>query len=420
MKKKSILFLLFIFLSVLMMLSTSLGSIKTQQASLAASPENGKSEIPLHAILSWKSPDLGTKNIMSRIFWRSNQKTYNSEFAKRQNDFFYFQPQERFQPDQEYYWYVEFYSNGVLAERSKVYSFRTQKTDLFRFTFSYPRSNNNNNNNSRNIWMGVPKVWEKESNDFLSVTNVIFSPKETDLYIDETGNKVVMWDTRQRYSKEYTIQADIEYVERQISPVLNQELIFGYDRSTELFQKYTKSSDFHQSNQPLIINQASAITKGITNPYKKVIELNQWVKKNIKYGDAEKDALSVIKTKLSDCAGFASLNVAFCRALGIPARMVIGVHSIKPNFYPAVFTWNGDNLPLGTHCWYEVYFEKYGWIQFESTGDLYPYDSRLTLSKNPVKINDTVFQWLHLPLTGNSGKTAEQTSPLLLKVEEIK
>ena len=63
------------------------------------------------------------------------------------------------------------------------------------------------------------------------------------------------------------------------------------------------------------------------------------------------------------CDYYASSMAVMLRAVGIPARYVLGYTS---GFYnPQTGTW--DVLQLNYHAWAEVYFPEYGWIRFEPT-----------------------------------------------------
>ena len=71
----------------------------------------------------------------------------------------------------------------------------------------------------------------------------------------------------------------------------------------------------------------------------------------------------LFESKKGFCTYFASAMVLMCRALGIPARLVTGFSSGKYNPSTGCY----DVTLKNAHAWAEVYFEQYGWIEFEAT-----------------------------------------------------
>jgi len=81
------------------------------------------------------------------------------------------------------------------------------------------------------------------------------------------------------------------------------------------------------------------------------------------------------ETKKGYCSYFAFSMALMCRSIGIPARVAVGFW-VDPdvsvlNFYPV----RADQA----HAWVEVYFEEYGWMEFDPTspvmypGEQYPF-----------------------------------------------
>jgi transglutaminase-like putative cysteine protease len=385
---------------ILMLLLAGCGGVKTDNNFLLLSNvavEDGETNIPLHALLSWKinGNRNGDTTYVIRLF--SDMEEIESENIGTKDDYFYYQPEEPLSSDTQYNWQIEAYENGLLIGTTKTYSFRTQSTSKYEMRFI---CYNEENEYEPNIWMAVPKAWPGSKNT-IQVDNVSFTPASATEYTDETGNRIVRWDTTQTPASSYTVKVSIEIVDKQYPNILCEDLIFDYNEDSENYIKHTQSSDFFQSDHPDIIAQAQAIIGEETNPFRIALLLNDWVVQNVTYGPGEKDALSVLQTRVTDCGGYASLNVAFCRALGIPARAVIGIH--KGSFNTGLYEWSQDKEEFGTHCWYEVYFEKYGWIQFESTsfnGDPFNLDKRIILSKSPITVNGQQIHWFHIPHAG--------------------
>ena len=93
--------------------------------------------------------------------------------------------------------------------------------------------------------------------------------------------------------------------------------------------------------------------------------------------DGDQLSYFINKSKKGYCSYFAFSMALMCRSLGIPARVAVGFW-VDPevsvlNFYPV----RADQA----HAWVEVYFNDYGWIEFDPTsgtmfpGEQYPFAS---------------------------------------------
>ncbi len=86
-----------------------------------------------------------------------------------------------------------------------------------------------------------------------------------------------------------------------------------------------------------------------TRGYQRVDAICQWIRDNIEYrigaSGATTSAVDVFRQRSGVCRDFAHLLIAFCRALNIPARLVVGyVHFSEPpqDFHAVVEVWLGD------------------------------------------------------------------------------
>ena len=71
------------------------------------------------------------------------------------------------------------------------------------------------------------------------------------------------------------------------------------------------------------------------------------------YDGRSKGALYAVENKSGQCAEYADLFVAICRAKGLPARVIVG------------YTTEASLTPK--HAWAEVYLQRYGWVPFDPT-----------------------------------------------------
>jgi hypothetical protein len=70
------------------------------------------------------------------------------------------------------------------------------------------------------------------------------------------------------------------------------------------------------------------------------------------------------------CNYYATAEVLMLRSLGIPARLAVGFAQGEQSAGELKFIVRRKNA----HAWPEVYFPEYGWIEFEPTGNQYPFE----------------------------------------------
>lgn len=116
---------------------------------------------------------------------------------------------------------------------------------------------------------------------------------------------------------------------------------------------------------------ALQLTARATNQYDKVMAITTWLRDNITYKDiidTPPQGRDPIEWFLFDyrqgfCNYYASAEVLLLRSVGIPARMTVGY--APGEFDEGKFSY--QVLRRDSHAWPEVYFEGYGWVEFEPT-----------------------------------------------------
>ncbi|MFV5509344.1 transglutaminase-like domain-containing protein [Acinetobacter sp. 197] len=110
-------------------------------------------------------------------------------------------------------------------------------------------------------------------------------------------------------------------------------------------------------NSDLLLEMAKRSFGWMTPGYTRVKAIEQWIYNNIFYASGSSDqfttATDVLVHRAGVCRDFAHLGIALCRALGIPARMVVGYVEIE-KFLPDF------------HAIFEAYLDG-GWVQFDPT-----------------------------------------------------
>ena len=125
----------------------------------------------------------------------------------------------------------------------------------------------------------------------------------------------------------------------------------------ESVKKYLETEDFIESDDPVLIEKAQEITRGSKDSWEAACRLSKWVSENISYAiPGGMTARNTYDTKAGECGAHSILLAAFCRAVGIPARVVWGCMYV-PNYGGA----------FGQHGWSEIYMGKAGWVTVDST-----------------------------------------------------
>jgi hypothetical protein len=122
-------------------------------------------------------------------------------------------------------------------------------------------------------------------------------------------------------------------------------------------KEYLEPDRFIESNDPVLAARAREITAGARDSWQAAVRLSTWVAENIGYAiPGGGTARKTYDIRAGECGSHSMLLAAFCRAVGIPARVVFGAMHV-PNF--------GGGF--GQHAWNEIYMGQAGWIPVDST-----------------------------------------------------
>jgi hypothetical protein len=144
--------------------------------------------------------------------------------------------------------------------------------------------------------------------------------------------------------------------------------ILPYDRSSEIFKKYTAQQLPQINFSENIKHLADSITEGEKNPAEIVRKIYMWFKENIPWTGALEYCIMadipdyVFKHRRGDCGMQTFLYMSMLRYKGIPVRWQSG-WMIPPG---------SENL----HDWCEIYFEGAGWIPSDVSYDLQNSETR--------------------------------------------
>ena len=117
---------------------------------------------------------------------------------------------------------------------------------------------------------------------------------------------------------------------------------------------YLLPSRYCQSDQ--LSSLANSIVGHLPTDYRRVATLRSWVHNNITYtpgaSNSSTSALDTTNSKRGVCRDFAHLGIALCRAINVPARMVVGfLHQLNP---------------MDLHAWFEAFIGG-RWFTFDAT-----------------------------------------------------
>jgi transglutaminase-like putative cysteine protease len=129
-----------------------------------------------------------------------------------------------------------------------------------------------------------------------------------------------------------------------------------FGRQPEL-RPFLEPEDFIESDDPVLVKKARALTAGAKDSWEAAKRLSRWVAEEIAYGiPGGASARNTYDISEGECGAHSRLFAAFSRAVGIPARVVWGFM-----FVPSL----GGGF--GQHGWSEVYMGKPGWIPIDTT-----------------------------------------------------
>ena len=143
-----------------------------------------------------------------------------------------------------------------------------------------------------------------------------------------------------------------EYVDIQTSSQIfseNDAVIFPI--ADERFSQFLSSTGFCQSDDLMIKEKARKIIGTEKNSWRAVKMIVTWLKKEITpaYNFSFSEAKDVLLSLQGDCTEYTVLAAAFCRAVGIPARAVVGI------MY--------DGGIFNYHMWLEAYVGQ--WVSID-------------------------------------------------------
>jgi transglutaminase-like putative cysteine protease len=226
--------------------------------------------------------------------------------------------------------------------------------------------------NRTDLWFPIPRYWDGKGTKNIEILSI--EPKPDDRYYEPNGNgfEIVYWKAEPQLT--YSIEFIVELSKINLDLDFDREWP-NYDTSTDLYKKHTAPAMAVQSDNKEIIAKAKEIVGNETNPLKMAQMLIEWMEsirgpENQHEQSQDADALTTLRNGYGGCTGQSNLFVAMCRALGIPARNVGGMHPFPyGDLHFPEGTWDvpgwGKAEGFGVHVWAEFYLEGFGWVPLD-------------------------------------------------------
>ena len=133
---------------------------------------------------------------------------------------------------------------------------------------------------------------------------------------------------------------------------------FPFDfKISDSLKKYIEPESLIESDNAVLIKEAKNITDGSKDSWEATKRLSKWVAENIEGAiPGGTSAINTYNTRQGECGSHSRLLAAFCRSVGIPARLSVGC--MYTTHYGGSF---------GQHAWTEVYMGNAGWIPVDAT-----------------------------------------------------
>jgi len=227
--------------------------------------------------------------------------------------------------------------------------------------------------------LGLPVSVNKRQ----KITDLQITPKPDEI-IDNGDKKIAVY-----YYKNPPSQFNITYDGTSISQAYTSEKAIKLNRnidgfiSEKDFQTYTSPEKGIESDNPKLIKIAQNIPNGKDRmqTVKNIFDfVDNYLIYDINIKNSSRGLLSALFTKSGTCTEFSALFVALCRAKNIPARVIKGFNlpfedNIEGEYY--------------AHAWAEVWFDEYGWVNFDPTID---YDEKIVayIKKHKLSYFDVV------------------------------
>jgi transglutaminase-like putative cysteine protease len=205
------------------------------------------------------------------------------------------------------------------------------------------------------LYLPVPGEWEAQKD--LKINQVTPEP-QSQRAEKNSGNAMIYWQLSGSPKKNTTESFNLNFDLTAYETITNIDpaAVQPYNTDSAEYKQYTKPEKYIESGDPKIVQLANDLAKGETNSYLLAKTFYDYIIDNTHYkllGQGLNGAKYLLDKGNGECGDYSALFIAISRAMGIPARPVVGYWAISGN----------DQ----THVWAEFYLEGIGWIPVDAT-----------------------------------------------------
>jgi transglutaminase-like putative cysteine protease/uncharacterized protein YjbI with pentapeptide repeats len=228
---------------------------------------------------------------------------------------------------------------------------------LYRVTRTFTINNTDTPIAWARVWLPGVVTWDSQTN----ITSLGTTPNPSSVS-EQQGGSVLYWEFHNEPAQgsSLVITDAFYYVCYEVNYEVDPSQVGAYNETSADYQLFTRPGRFIESDDIEIKELAVELHQGRTNPYDTARSIYNWVRDNLTFkagwGQGAKHAL---ENRWGNCADYAWLFCALCRADGIPARPVVG-RRVKS------FDCGAPDSDQGLHVWAEFYLPGYGWLPVDA------------------------------------------------------
>ncbi len=234
------------------------------------------------------------------------------------------------------------------------------KGRTFEFTYITKIVNIPKNTKKVSIWLPYPT-----SNEHQEITLLQFQASYPVHIFKENkyGNSIVYFSVSKPRNRSLKVKMKFKVVRYEyIRHDLNQAHVRTGNDTDDNIKVWLQSDRLVPINTH-IKKLAEKVVKGKTTDLEKARAIYDYIVDDFTYNKSGTgwglgDAIYMCNIKRGNCTDFHSVFIGFCRAIGIPAKFVIGFPLPEER---------GRHMIDGYHCWAEFYLKGYGWIPVDTS-----------------------------------------------------
>ena len=286
---------------------------------------------------------------------------------------------------------------SIVAESGIVY----KNPCIYNIEYSFemfPDPNKIDRSKDLKLWIPIPGEWDSQK----AAKIISVEPEPHGKYVDpEYGNHMLFWDFGKESEKpSYRVNLKYRLKSYELYADIDPNKVGSYDKTSDEYALYTRST-YRINITPEVKKLAEEAIGGEQNPYLQAKRICEFVNKKIRFKHLRSAGASGITYLLEsgakdpstgeyyyegECDQYSAFFVALCRAVGIPARSVLGFVSWAPWMtvkdlkihYEHLKKLTPDGLAaariygaLWGHVWAEFYAPNYGWIPVDPTDGVF-------------------------------------------------